>query len=158
MNLIRREPRSAATFATPALDPFGLVRNLLRWDPFRDQDLNVDFQGGFLPSFDIQETPEAYVFEADIPGIQREELELNLTGNRLTVAGKRETRTRKEGDTYFTTERSFGSFSRSFTLPEGVDPEKVKAELKDGVLTLTIPKLPEVQPKKIAISPTISMG
>ena len=151
MNLIRREPR----VNTPSLEPFGLVRNLLRWDPFRDQDLNLDFQSGFLPSFDIQETPEAYVFEADIPGIKQDDLDLSLVGNRLTVSGKREAHSRKEGDTYFTMERSFGSFSRSFTLPEGVDSGQVKAELRDGVLCVTLPKVAEVQPKKISISPSV---
>ena len=154
MALIHREPRIANTLATPALEPFGLMRNLLRWDPFRDQDLNVDFQSGFLPSFDIQETPEAYLFEADIPGIKQEDLEINLTGNRITVGGKREAKARQEGDNYFTMERSFGNFSRSFTLPEGVDSGNVKAELQNGVLTMRIPKMPEVQPKKISITPT----
>ena len=156
MNLIRREPRMNPTFATPTLEPFGLVRNLLRWDPFRDQDGNLDFQSSFLPSFDIQETPGAYVFDADIPGIKQEDLDINLIGNRLTVSGKREAQSRKDGDTFFTMERSFGSFSRSFSLPEGVDATQVKAELRDGVLSVTLPKVPEVQPKKIAISPSVS--
>jgi HSP20 family protein len=152
MNLLRRDPRGGNALATPTLEPFGLVRNLLRWDPFREQDLNIDFQPGFLPSFDIQETPEAYLFEGDIPGISKDDLDINLVGNRLTIAGKREAKSRKEGDTYFTMERSFGAFTRSFTLPEGVDGGKVQADLKDGVLMITIPKVPEVQPKKISVS------
>ena len=156
MTLLRRESNlnSPAAAGASSMEPFGLMRNLLRWDPFRDMDRNLEFQSSFLPSFDIQEGPQAYVFEADIPGIKQDDLDINLTGNRLTVAGKREAKERKEGDCYFTMERSFGAFSRTFTLPEGVDGTKVKAELQDGVLTLTIPKVPEVQPKKISISPS----
>jgi HSP20 family protein len=114
-------------------------------------EYNLDLQSAFTPSFDIRETPEAYLFEADMPGIRREELDINLTGNRLTVTGKREIKPRKEGETCFIAERSFGSFSRSFSLPDGVDPGKVSADLKEGVLTLLIPKVPEVQPRKIEI-------
>lgn len=149
MNLIRRESRPAAT---PTLEPFGLMRNFLRWDPFRDLDFNLDLQTAFTPSFDIKETPDAYVFEADMPGIRREDLEINLTGNRLTITGKRDAQPRIEGEHHFMLERSFGSFSRTFNLPEGVDAGKVTADLKDGVLTLALHKVPEVKPRKIEIS------
>ena len=152
MNLMSREPRTLASTIAPGLEPFGMMRNLLRWDPFRDLDFNIDTQSTFTPSFDIRETPEAYLFEADLPGIKLENLDLNLTGNRMTVTGKRESSTRREGEAFFTTERSFGCFCRSFNLPEGVDPSAIKAELQDGVLTLTLPKSPEVQPKKISVS------
>ena len=80
--LIRRENRTTPATFTPAFEPFGLMRNLLRWDPFRELDYGFDVQSPFTPSFDIRETPEAYVFEADMPGIKREDLDLNLTGNR----------------------------------------------------------------------------
>jgi HSP20 family protein len=147
MNLIRRENRTPAA----TLEPLGLMRNFLRWDPFRDLDFNLDLQSAFTPSFDIRETPDAYVFEADLPGIKREDVELNLTGNRISITGKREAKTRKEGENCFMMERSYGSFTRSFNLPDGVDPNRVSADLKEGVLTLVLPKVPEVQPKKIEI-------
>ncbi len=151
MNLIRRENRTTPTAIAPAFEPLGLMRNFLRWDPFRDLDFNLDLQTAFTPSFDIRETPEAYVFEADMPGIRREDLDINLTGNRITLTGRREAQARKEGENYFMQERSYGSFSRSFNLPDGVDPGKVTADLKDGVLTLSLPKVPEVQPRKIEV-------
>ncbi len=151
MNLIQRENRNLPV--SPAFEPIGLMRNLLRWDPFRDLDFNQDLQTAFTPSFDIRETPEAYVFEADMPGIRREDVDISLTGNRITVTGKREATSRKEGENVFMLERSHGSFTRSFNLPEGVDGGRVAAELKDGVLTLQLPKIPEVQPKKIEIKP-----
>ena len=151
MNLIRREQRQTPATLAPAFEPFGLMRNFLRWDPFRDLDFNLDLQTAFTPSFDIRETPEAYVFEADLPGIKREDLDINLTGNRITITGKREARVKKEGENLFMMERSQGSFTRSFNLPDGVDAGRVNAELKDGVLTLTLAKVPEVQPKRIQI-------
>jgi HSP20 family protein len=152
MNLIRRESRTpSVTLPTSALEPFGLMRNFLRWDPFREVDFNMDLQAAFTPSFDVRETPEAYVFEADLPGIKREDLDINLTGNRLSITGKREAQARKEQESAFILERSFGSFSRTFNLPDGVNSGNVTADLKDGVLTLTLPKVPEVQPRKITI-------
>jgi HSP20 family protein len=149
MNLIRREHRTPVA-NTAFVEPFGLMHNLLRWDPFGNIEL-PEIQSAYLPSFDIKETAGGYVFLADLPGVKQENLDINLTGNRLTISGKRENEERREGESYFATERSFGSFSRTFSLPEGVDGNGVKAELKNGVLTLTVPKVPEVQPKKITI-------
>ena len=148
MNLIRREHRTPAF--SGAMEPFGLMRNLMRWDPFG----NIEFpeiQSSYLPSFDIKETSSGYVFLADMPGVKQEDLDINLTGNRLTITGKREVEERKDDENFFTIERSFGNFSRTFSLPEGVDSSGVKAELKNGILTLTVPKVPEIQPKKITI-------
>jgi HSP20 family protein len=90
---------------------------------------------------DVKETKDAYLFTADLPGVKESDLELSLTGNRLTISGTREEEH----------ERSYGSFSRTFTLPDGVDPEHVGAELKDGVLRVNIPKKPEMKPKKIEL-------
>lgn len=148
MNVIHRERRIPTAGAT--LEPFGLMRNLMRWDPFRDIEF-PELQSAYIPSFDIKETAQGFVFIADLPGVKQEDLDINLTGSRLTITGRRESEERKEGENYFATERNFGSFSRTFSLPEGVDPNGVGAELKNGVLTLTVPKVPEVQPRKISI-------
>jgi HSP20 family protein len=151
MNLIRtREPRSLPV-QTPVVEPFRLMHNLLRWDPFREFSYLDESTSAFMPSFDVKETPEAYVFTADMPGIRREDLDIQLAGNRLTINGHRESETRREEHRVYSQERSFGSFSRSFTLPEEVESAKVAAELKDGVLSLTVPKSPEVRPRKISI-------
>lgn len=147
MNLIRREPR---TPAAGLLEPFALMRNFVRWDPFRDTEF-PEFQSAFIPSFDIKETAKGYVFTADLPGVKQEDLDINLTGSRLTISGKRESDEKTEGENHFISERSFGSFSRTFSLPEGVDGGSVGAELRNGVLTLMVPKMPEIQPKKISI-------
>jgi HSP20 family protein len=130
-----------------------MMREVLRWDPYRDVEaaLGADYRA-FAPTFDVKETKEAYVFRADLPGVKDEDLEISLTGNRLTVSGHREEEKREQSETYYATERAYGSFSRTFTLPDGTDAEHVAAELKNGVLLLTVPKKPEVQPRKITIS------
>lgn len=79
------------------------------------------------------------------------DIEVTVTGNRLTITGHRSEETEEKTETYFSRERKYGSFSRSYTLPEGADLEHVHADLKAGVLTVAVPKLPEVQPRKIAV-------
>ncbi len=148
-NLIRRS-EAGAPLASRWADPFEMMRDLMRWDPFAELGA-VGPEVGFVPSFEVKETKEAYVFKADLPGIQESDLDISLTGNRLTVSGKREEEKREEDDRYFAFERSYGGFSRSFTLPEGVDLEHAEAGLTNGVLTVTLPKKPEVKPKKIEV-------
>jgi HSP20 family protein len=137
-----------------AWEPFRLMRDLFNWDPFAQMlptGARLIEPVTFAPRFEVKETKDAYVFKADIPGIEEKDLEITLTGNRLTVSGKREAEQREEQDTYYAYERSYGTFSRSFTLPEGADSEHADADLKSGVLTLTVPKKPEHQPRKISL-------
>jgi len=151
MTILRtREPQVLPTTAAN-LEPFRLMRDFLRWDPLRDYDLGAP-TAAFMPSFDVKESPDAYQLKADLPGILEADLEISLESNRLTVAGKREAEAIKDGERWHLAERSNGSFSRTFTLPEDVDAEKVVAELRNGVLTLMVPKRPEVRPKKISVS------
>jgi len=130
------------------------MRDLMRWEPFAD--LAPSFRGlesaAFSPDFEVKETKDAFVFRADLPGVKDADLDVKLTQNRLSISGKRESEKTEKGDTYYTTERSYGSFTRSFTLPDGVDADQIKAELKEGVLTLSLPKKPESQAKKIAVT------
>ena len=152
-NLIRRNQNEvAAPSGASVWDPFRAMRDMLRWDPFRELEAagGGDY-GLFAPSFDVKENKEGYVFRADLPGVREEDLEISLTGNRLAISGKREQEKHEQGDTYYASERSYGSFSRAFTLPDGTDGENVKAELKNGVLQVIVPKKPEVQPRKITI-------
>ncbi len=141
-------PTSEATW-----DPWRTMRALLSWDPFREMaPFPVEERAlSFAPAFDVKETKEGYIFKADLPGIKESELEVTLTGNRLTIGGKRESEKEDKGERYYTYERNYGSFSRSFTLPEGVDTDKLIASLDQGVLTVNLPKRPEVMPKKIAV-------
>lgn len=154
MNILRtRDTRTAYPAAlAEAFEPLSLVRNFLRWDPFQDAGSGSPSTNSFLPSFDVKETPDAYHFTADMPGILREDLDIQLAGNRLSISGKREAEERKDGERWYALERTFGTFTRTFTLPEEVEAGKVAAELRDGVLHLMIPKSPEVRPQKISIT------
>ena len=151
-NLIRRNQSEAAPSSASVWDPFRAMRDVLRWDPFRELEAATGGDYGlFAPSFDVKENKDGYIFRADLPGVREEDLDISLTGNRLTISGKREQEKHEQGDTYYASERSYGSFSRAFTLPDGTDGENVKAELKDGVLQVIVPKKPEVQPRRISI-------
>ncbi len=133
-------------------DPFRTMRDVLRWDPFSESSPRwFGEELGFAAAFEVKETAEAFIFKADLPGIKAEDLDVKLTQNRLTISGKREAEKTEKGETFYTFERSYGSFARSFTLPEGTLGEKIDADLKDGVLTVTLPKKPEAQPKQINV-------
>ena len=136
-------------------DPFSQMQELMNWDPFEAMTQLLGGTRGaapsFVPAFEVKETKDAFIFKADLPGVQQEHLDISLTGDRLVVSGRRESEKREENERYFAYERSFGTFSRAFTLPEGVDADHIAADLKDGVLHLTLPKKPEVQPKRIKV-------
>lgn len=133
-------------------DPLRAMRDLFGWDPFREMaPIFGKVEREWHPTFEVREEKDAYVFVCDVPGVKKEDLEVTLTGNRLTIAGKRIAEEEHKSDRFYTFERSYGSFTRSFTLPDGIDAEHAKSDLKDGVLTLAIPKRPEAQAKKIAI-------
>jgi HSP20 family protein len=136
-------------------DPLRAMREMMQWDPFRQiapMFPRAFAQREWMPAFEIRENKDGYTFKADLPGIKQEDLEVSLTGNRLTITGKREHEKETKDDTFYTYEREYGSFTRAFTLPEGIDTEHVKSELKEGVLTLVVPKKPEAQAKKIPVA------
>lgn len=154
MAIIRRNNNDRGLTQNRGVDPFEMMKDLIRWDPFRELSRGGVGGGevaGFLPSFEVKETKDSYVFKADLPGVKQEDLDISLTGNRLTISGQRQEEKKDESDRHYVYERSFGGFSRSFTLPEGIDGDHVQAELKDGVLNVVVPKKPEVQPKRILL-------
>jgi HSP20 family protein len=132
------------------------MRELMSWDPFREAfpRLLGRSSGGslaFVPAFDVRESKDRYVFQADLPGFRDEDVDISLNGNRLTIAGKREAEQVERSDTFYCSERSHGSFARSFTLPEGVNADQIDAELRDGILSVHVPKVPEAQPRRIEL-------
>jgi HSP20 family protein len=134
-------------------EPARLMRSLLGWDPFREMaPFALERELGFAPAFEVKETADSYVFKADLPGVKKEDLEVHFHGNRLAITGRREAEKEEKNETIYTYERSYGTFTRSFTLPEGIDPNKIVADLREGVLTVSIPKRPEAQPKRIDVS------
>jgi HSP20 family protein len=128
-------------------DPYSLARELLSWDPFfTDRRVSA-----FAPSFEVKDTNEAFVLRADLPGVEEKDLDVAIHNGVLTVSGSRGAEERRDGESYAVYERQFGSFSRSFSLPDVADSERIDAKLENGVLTLTIAKKAEAKPRKIAI-------
>lgn len=149
----KEESRTPAATPTNEPEPARWMRSFFNWDPFREMTPWLgDERLAFAPAFEVKETKDGYLFKADVPGVKQEDIEVHLTGNRLTIAGKREAEKKEQNDRYYTYERSYGSFTRAFTLPDGVDEKGIVADMRDGVLTVNVPKRPEAQPKKIAVN------
>ena len=133
---------------------------LVRWDPFRELEdmsdrLNRMFTRPALPQTNSKETMVvadwAYQIKAEIPDVKREDVKVTLEDGVLSIQGQRKQEKEETGKKYHRVERSYGSFIRSFTLPDLVDEEKVKAEFKDGVLHLQLPKSEKAKPKAIEV-------
>lgn len=158
---VRKETKApAAMTPSPAREPLRTFRDLLRFDPFRDFARWDPFTEmapllpqtpGFWPAFEVKETADSYLFKADLPGVKESDLEVTMTGNRLTISGTRNEEKEEQSETYYACERQYGAFNRSYTLPEGIDAEHIHAALQAGVLTVAVPKTPEAQPKKIPV-------
>jgi HSP20 family protein len=144
---------------------------ITRWRPFRDllsiQDemnrLFDDFFGhpftrhewteeAWSPCVDMSETKDNIIINAEIPGMNKEDVKVSVQDNVLTLSGERKQEKEEKNANYHRIERSYGSFSRSFTLPTPVQSDKVKAIYKNGMLRITLPKTEEVKPKEIPIS------
>ncbi len=144
---------------------------IVRWEPFRDlvttQDrLNRLFnetlgrvwgdEGGrgvnWVPAVDIYETEQEVVLKAELPGVDPKDVEATVHDGTLYLKGERKYEKEVKEENYHHVERSYGAFARALTLPASIDEEKVQAEFKDGVLTLTMPKREEAKAKKIKIS------
>ena len=152
-NVVRRQgqnnPRSQS-FLTE-WSPFQVMEAMLNPDSFTNA-VSARTEQTFAPRFDVKETKDGFFFQADLPGLKEEDVTISLTGNRLSITGKRDAEEKKEGENYYMLERKHGSFSRVFTLPETADLDKIKAEMKEGVLFLSLPKRAESQPRRISIS------
>jgi HSP20 family protein len=105
----------------------------------------------WAPRIDVHESTDAYEVLADMPGLDKKDIEVSLENNVLTLKGERKSENSKEDKNYHYSERAHGAFCRSFSLPERVNEGAIKAEYKDGVLRLTLPKSEEAKPKQISI-------
>ena len=129
-------------FFTPAL--FG--EPLAPWYPFEKAEL-----GGFVPAIDMVETPQEFVVRCEVPGIHKENLDINLTGNVLRITGRREEIHEGAGEAYLWKEREAGKFMRVLRLPTAVEEGKVVATYQDGILAVKLPKVAAAVPSKILI-------
>lgn len=140
MNIIRYRPRSSL------LDTFQNELNGLLGDNTRDSSYSR-----WAPQVDIQNKEDKYVVYADIPGVEPKDIQVHMDGNTLTIEGERKSESKQEAEGYTRTERYFGHFSRSFTLPEDVAENDINAKCSKGVLCLTIPKTEKRKPRKIEV-------
>jgi HSP20 family protein len=140
---------------------------IVRWNPWNElnrlqRELNELFERRFegeqeteeprwRPQMDIYEDGERFVLSAELPGIEPGQVEINVENDLLTLSGERTLEHEDQRESYHRIERTYGKFARSFTLPKSVDAEKIAAQFKNGVLTVTIPKKAEVQPRQINV-------
>jgi len=108
----------------------------------------------WMPSVDIAETDGNITVKAELPGMDAKDIDIDVTGDVLTLRGEKKTEEEKKEDRYYCRERHYGSFQRSFRLPAGVQSDKVDAEFKNGILSINIPKSKEGKQKKIDIKTT----
>jgi len=105
----------------------------------------------WAPRLDVEETEDSYLVQADLPGIDKKDLKVSLNDNVLTIKGERKYEKEEKSKNVFRAERSYGNFQRAITLPDKVKANEIRADYKDGVLKITLPKAEEVKPKQIEI-------
>lgn len=147
------------------------MTSLVRWDPFRELEEMTDrlnrvlgrqdarrsngketiVMADWMPVVDISETDADFEIKAELPGVKKEDLKVTLENGVLTLQGERKEEREEKGRRVHRVERSYGRFSRSFSMPDVVDESKVKAEFKDGVLSLHLPKSERAKPKAIEV-------
>lgn len=122
--------------------------------PFRilDREMDVYENSIWAPLADIVESNDKFIINMDIPGVRKEDIKIQISNGKLSISGERKSETETKENNYHRIERSFGKYYRSFDLPEIVKTEDIKADLKDGQLTITLPKAEKVLPKEIPIS------
>jgi HSP20 family protein len=146
--------------------------SMVRFDPFREMaqmqdrinrifgdaytrrhDDDLTQRGEWFPAVDIYENAnQEIVLKAELPGLVREDIDVRVENNTLTLRGERKRDTEVKQEQFHRVERSYGSFSRSFSLPSRIDTEKVRAEFKDGVLAITLPVKAEAKPRQIEVA------
>lgn len=146
--------------------------NLVKWDPFRElEDVSNRLDRLFrrspartesnqemlavadwMPSVDISETDTAYLIKGEIPGVNKEDVKISIQDGMITIQGERKQEKEEKGKKFHRIERSYGSFMRSFRLPEDADESAVKAEFKDGMLNVTLTKSAKAKTKAINVS------
>jgi len=142
-------------------DPWSLLRgihnelNMLSW-PDRDGPADADADSPrsldhWVPAVDVHEEPDRYVITADVPGVAPKDIDITMEGNVLTLKGARHEKKNEEGKGYVNQERLHGTFYRRFTLPATADTGKIEARGEHGVLKITLPKQPELQPRRIEV-------
>ena len=137
MTLVKWNP--APNIFNDVNDWFNQITNNI---PVRTYDYSI-----FHPDFEIQESEKEFLIRAELPGMDKKDVNINIENDVLTISGKRRESKKDENKTYLISEITYGSFSRSFTLPDDVLKEKIKAKMNNGVLELTVPRTEPVKPE-----------
>lgn len=145
----------------PTLSPwptFGRLSDLrdeidrLFESPLSELTRSSQLLSGWTPALDVYEEKDSFIVKAELPGMKKEDIEVSFHDGSLSISGERKSETKHEDAEVYRAERYFGRFQRTVTLPAAVNPDKVKAAYKDGVLTVTLPKTEEAKPKHIDVS------
>jgi HSP20 family protein len=124
------------------------------FDEMLDNRLSTDLPGfgtGWIPAVDVEESADEYLIRAEMPGLKKEDVKISLQENVLTISGEKKSEAKSDNKRYHRLERTYGSFQRSFSLPEPIKADKIGASFKDGVLEVKIPKSEETKPREIDI-------
>jgi len=120
--------------------------------PLTELTRNSNLLSGWTPMLDVYEDKDNYTVKAELPGLKKEDINVSLQDGTLSISGERKNESKHEDAEVYRTERSFGRFQRSVTLPAAVSADLGKATYKDGILTITVPKAEEAKPKQIKVS------
>lgn len=153
------EKQNAPSFMAPMppRDIDRLFEDFMAWSPFRGgwlHDPLSHFHVGIRgPRADLVERNDGFQIELDVPGFRKEDIEIGVTANTLTVHGKMAAEKEDKGKEYYFCERHHGAFTRTFSLPRGIDPDKIAADLHEGVLTINLPKTGEAreEPRRVEV-------
>ena len=153
MNIIKWQRPTVATWPT-----FGRLSDLrdeidrLFDSPLTELTRTSQLLSGWTPALDVYEEKDSFVVKSELPGMRKEDIEVSFHDGSLSISGERKSESKHEDAEVYRAERYFGRFQRSVSLPATVNPDKVKAAYKDGVLTITLPKTEEAKPKRIDVS------
>lgn len=149
-----------------------VLGEMVRWDPFQLEPYQREFDllgrkfgklfgrefpemevfGAWQPVVDIVDHKNEIVLQAELPGMKKEDVHVEIEGNMLVLRGEKKREEKEKKGEYFRSERVYGAFTRSFSLPATVDPEKIKAAYKEGILTVRLPKVEKAKPRHIDIA------
>ncbi len=149
--LIRRNPGNTV-LRDPFFQAFDRFFADRAWPTVTGSETESATPASWAPTVDLRETDEAFILTAELAGLNKKDIEISLEEDTLTLSGERKFEKESENDNYHRVERSYGQFRRSFSLPNTIEGDKVSAKFTNGLLTLTIPKSPAVQPRKITVS------
>jgi HSP20 family protein len=152
MNLIRYQKPELSWAGFGRLSSLRDELDRLFESPWTELTRTSQLLSGWTPALDVHEDKDNFVVRAELPGMKREDIDVSLHDGALSISGERKTEKKYEEAEVYRTERCFGKFQRTVTLPAPVAADKVKAQYKDGVLTITLPKTEEAKPKQIDVN------